>query len=348
MSRRVSVAAAFALGAAVALALVSPLGGTPGAQAACGPGACLQVDAIAGGGVDSVASVSGTFDVDIVLSGPLGRSNAGSFNFVLTYNRSVLAASPPAPAGLVTSGWDCGQVPPSAALPEDDVSADGNPATGDALLVCFTTGSGVSGGVIARIRFNVIGAGASDLKLLNVAVGNTDSIEIINCNNLYMDPVGSCTDASVSTSGAPPPPPPPSGDTCTVDYAIDGETVQCMDGSRVRFIGVASPLGTDVGSGWATALTQWFLGGKTLTLEYDAQRTDEFGSRYGYPHITGTDGNDYNMSVLLIYVGMAHYRSDGVNVKYNDWLAASQVWARVACWNMWAAGNPFSFESGCR
>jgi hypothetical protein len=133
-----------------------------------------------------------------------------------------------------------------------------------------------------------------------------------------------------------------------VQFAIDGETVQCADGSRVRFIGVASPLGADPGTDWARAVTQWFLAGKTIALEKDAQEFDQFGSRWAYPHVIGTDGADYNISVLLIYVGMAHHVPDGQNMLYSDWLAASQVWARTACWNMWAAGNPFAAESGCR
>jgi hypothetical protein len=135
---------------------------------------------------------------------------------------------------------------------------------------------------------------------------------------------------------------------CLVSYAIDGETVQCDDGSRVRFVGVASPLGADPGADWATNLTQWFMAGKTLTLETDAAPADPFGSRYGYPHVIGTDGNDYNISALLIYIGMAHHLPDGVNVRNDAWFDAAQTWARTACWNMWAAGNPFAAESGCR
>jgi hypothetical protein len=132
-----------------------------------------------------------------------------------------------------------------------------------------------------------------------------------------------------------------------VQFAIDGETVQCADGSRVRFIGVASPLGADAGTDWARAVTQWFLAGKTITLEKDAQEFDQFGSRWAYPHVTGTNGNDYNISVLLIYVGMARHWPDGQNNLHSDWLAASQVWARTACWNMWDGGNPWAMESGC-
>jgi outer membrane protein assembly factor BamB len=150
---------------------------------------------------------------------------------------------------------------------------------------------------------------------------------------------------------APPnttPPPPLTGGQCAVAYAIDGETVQCIDGSRVRFVGVASPLGAELGADWATAVTNWLLAGRTLTLERDVTATDQFGSRYGYPHVTAADGHDYNLSVVLIYIGMAHHLSDGVNVRYNTWLDGAQAWARTACWNMWAAGNPFAGESGCR
>lgn len=321
--------------------------------ASCGPGPCLRVDALPGGGIDETATVGWEADVDIVLE---DAGDIGAFNFVLIYDRAVATADPPSTAGLGTSSMDCSLPPSSGALPEDSMSADHSAATGDAFISCFSATGVPGGGVIARVHLRAVAPGTTQLTLAQVAVGSLNGTELVSCNPVIDQPGGGCTNAGLTMlggTGAPPPaptpgpPPPQSGGTCAVTSAIDGETVQCADGSRVRFAGVASPLGADPGAGWATAVTQWFLAGKPISIETDVSATDEFGSRYGYPHVTGADGADYNISVLLIYVGMAHHVSDGVNVRYNDWLAASQVWARTACWNMWAAGNPFAAESGC-
>ena len=79
----------------------------------------------------------------------------------------------------------------------------------------------------------------------------------------------------------------------------------------------------------------------------DVTPTDQFGQRFAYPHVIGSDGQDYNVAVLLIYVGMARHFPDGVNNRHAGWMGGAQTWARVACWNMWGPANPWSFESGC-
>jgi endonuclease YncB( thermonuclease family) len=341
--RRAAAMGVFALVAGAMLAGAAGSHAVPAASAAsCGPGACMRVDAVPGGGIDESASVGTTFTVDIVLQGTGG--NVQAFDFQLAYDPSVLAGQPPTNAGLPSAAFQCDSPPPQGAAQLDD----GQTA---ATFSCFSTnGTGIGDGPVAHVQFTSLRAGQSDLKIVMASAADGDAVTLVSCAPGMDTTGGGCLGATVSTSGgAPPPPPPPpgGGNTCAVAYAIDGETVQCVDGSRVRFIGVASPLGADPGADWARALTHWFLAGKTITLEQDVTPYDEFGSRYGYPHVTGADGADYNMSVLIIYVGMAHHLFDGTNGKYADWLAASQVWARTACWNMWAAGNPFGAESGC-
>lgn len=343
------------LAAALALAVVLAWGGgsaAPAARAAsCGSGPCLRVDAIPGGGIDEVASVGSTFSVDIVAD-QLGGQTIAAFNLVLLYNRSVLVASVPQPVGL-PAGFDCTLPNPSGDLPEDNLLSDGDPATGDAFIVCFSAGAVVGAQPIVRVAFTAIAAGNSELRLINVGVGDLDGNALVECAPVTSTPGGGCTSASISTSGGgttpPPPPPPPPGDpnSCLVSYAADGETVVCSDGSRLRFLGVGSPLGADAGAGWATALTNWFLAGKTVTLEFDVTPFDQFGQRFAYPHVIGTDGADYNISALLIYVGMARHVPDGVNTRYDGWLGAAQTWGRTACWNMWSRGNPWGPEAGC-
>lgn len=231
-----------------------------------------------------------------------------------------------------------------------------DPTTGDVIWQHVASGSVLP--ALAYAGGLVVDGAGSHVEVLDASNGKllftyaTGAViygpPTVSNGHLY---IGS-TDGFVYVFAAPPaastPTPALNGGQCSVAYAIDGETVQCIDGTIVRFLGVASPLGSDPGSGWATAVTNWLFVGKTLTLELDAAPIDEFGHRYGYPHVKGTDGADYNISVLLIYVGMAHHHSDGVNVRYDAWLDGAQAWARIACWNMWAAANPFAAESGCR
>jgi endonuclease YncB( thermonuclease family) len=336
--------------AALTVLTMTWAGGTPkGAQAANCDGPCIRVDAISGGGIDETATVGGTFTVDIVSQNTGG--NISAFNVLLIYNPFMLRAHTPVPSPL-PGGWQCSPPDASGDLPEDVPPADGNPLTGDAFISCFSAvaESVIGDGVLARITFDVIGSGSSALTITSAASGDPVGIPFVTCEiNQPATSIGTCLGASVATSGntPPPPPPPPSANSCTVQFAIDGETVQCADGSRVRFIGVGSPLGNEPGADWARAVTQWFLAGKTITLEKDAAEFDQFGSRWAYPHVIGTNGNDYNISVLLIYVGMARHVPEAPNLKHNDWLAASQTWARVACWNMWDGGNPWAGESGC-
>jgi hypothetical protein len=46
----------------------------------------------------------------------------------------------------------------------------------------------------------------------------------------------------------------------------------------------------------------------------------------------------------MLYVGLARASADG-DAKFRELARASEVWARGAYWNMWAAGAPFT--RGC-
>ena len=48
----------------------------------------------------------------------------------------------------------------------------------------------------------------------------------------------------------------------------------------------------------------------------------------------------------MVFVGLAKAADVGTqNLIYHDWSLASESWARIAAWNMWAAGKPFT--GGC-
>ena len=61
----------------------------------------------------------------------------------------------------------------------------------------------------------------------------------------------------------------------------------------------------------------------------------------------GTDGAEYNMSIVMVYVGLAKAAYYGDNAKYLDWARAAEQWARTAGWNMWAPGGPYNGATRC-
>lgn len=315
-------------------ALASPCGGSP----------CLWIDAIPGGPVNASATVGFGFDVDVYADNFAG--NIGTLRFTLTYNKTLLSADAPTTAMLSTSLFSCSGA--TGALPEASPNADGDLATGDAFIYCDGTPMGVGNGPIARIHFTSLAAGVDTLHLVNTQIGSSAGFEIMSCAPVITTS-GYCGPATVTFAAPPvlPAPPLPPAAPCHVAHAIEGNLVQCADGRRVHFIGVGSPVAAEPGSGWARTVTNWFLGGKTITLETDTSLTDVTGAIFAYPHVIGTDSADYNMSAVLIYVGMAKSTPDGINIAHAGWFDASQSYAKSQCWNMWKAGNPWAGESGC-
>jgi hypothetical protein len=101
------------------------------------------------------------------------------------------------------------------------------------------------------------------------------------------------------------------------------------------------------GGGWAkAALENIFLTpGRTVRLDFD--RTPSAGaSTLASPVVRGTDGVDYNLSIIMAYVGLAKAATIGANnMRFFDWANASQAWAQAAQWNMWAPGK--TYTGGC-
>jgi len=137
----------------------------------------------------------------------------------------------------------------------------------------------------------------------------------------------------------------PPGDACVVASVSDGQTFTCSDGRTVRMLQIAVPTGTKCGADWAKAALQniFLPPGRTVYLRYDLTRTDPQGETLAAPLWRGNDGNDYNLSVVMVYVGLAKSAAVGANnVLFEDWTKAAQNWAQAARWNMWAPGQPFA------
>jgi endonuclease YncB( thermonuclease family) len=156
------------------------------------------------------------------------------------------------------------------------------------------------------------------------------------------------SDSVTCGSGGTPPPPPPGGDQCTVSEVLTGDTFRCTDGKTVKLLQVDAQDMNQCGGGWAKAALQYIflIPGRTVTLTYDTQRTGAGGVTLAAPIWRNVDGFDYNISIVMVYVGLAKAANFGDgNTMLLDWANASQTWARVAQWNMWAPNK--TYTGGC-
>ncbi len=139
----------------------------------------------------------------------------------------------------------------------------------------------------------------------------------------------------------------PPGSACVVQSVEDGESFTC-GGQRVRMLQMDAPDLGQCGGQWAKdALNNIFLTpGRTVYLRYDSTRVDSQGRVLAAPLWRGNDGNDYNLAIIMVYVGLAKAADVGNgNLAFHDWSFASETWARTASWNMWGPGKPFT--GGC-
>jgi micrococcal nuclease len=137
--------------------------------------------------------------------------------------------------------------------------------------------------------------------------------------------------------------------TCTIQRVIDGDTIVCADETRVRLLQINTPELDECGGDWAkAALNNIFLRpGTVARLDFDRVRGDRYGRQLAAPIVTGTDGAEYNISIVMVYVGLAKAAYYGDNEKYLDWANAAEAWARGAGWNMWADGGPYNGGTYC-
>jgi len=137
--------------------------------------------------------------------------------------------------------------------------------------------------------------------------------------------------------------------SCVVDRVIDGDTFVCDDGAHVRMLQINAPELSACGGAWAgAALRNIFLRpGTHVRLDHDKVLTDRYGRDLAAPIVVGTDGAEYNISIVMVYVGLAKAAYYGDNAQYLEWARGSETWARTAQWNMWAPGGPFNGGTRC-
>lgn len=127
----------------------------------------------------------------------------------------------------------------------------------------------------------------------------------------------------------------------TVKRVNDGDTVQLADGRLVRYIGIDAP---EIDHARHTAQPMGFeartrnaelVGGRTLRLELDIERLDDYGRTLAYVFLP--DGAMVNER--LLQAGLAFCLATMPNVQYEGRLLAAQrtaMRAKAGLWRNWS------------
>jgi len=128
-----------------------------------------------------------------------------------------------------------------------------------------------------------------------------------------------------------------------VKRVIDGDTIQLVDGRRVRYIGIDAPeTRRRQGNAWvedpepyakeATDANRRLVEGNAVTLEYDVQRQDRFGRDLAYVYVDGRMVN-----AVLAEEGYVQLLTVPPNVRHAEQFRDLIRQARQADRGLWGA-----------
>lgn len=126
------------------------------------------------------------------------------------------------------------------------------------------------------------------------------------------------------------------GPTCVVEYIVDGDTLDCEDGPRIRLLLVDAPETEQDGFGLRAALSLESLApvGSTVVLDLDVQTHDRYGRLLA--HLYSGDGTWINHA--LVRDGYAVVLVVPPNVSGVDALRRAADSARSEEAGLWASG----------
>lgn len=138
---------------------------------------------------------------------------------------------------------------------------------------------------------------------------------------------------------------------CTVASVVDGDTLDCRDGRRIRLLLVDAP---EMGQGSFGALAKQVLetlapAGVTLDVEVDVELTDRYGRALA--HLL--DGSSRSVNRQLLEMGVAVVSVYPPNVRHVDEYRAAAAEAQALRRGLWALDAfscaPSDFRAGtCR
>ena len=126
------------------------------------------------------------------------------------------------------------------------------------------------------------------------------------------------------------------GDRCTVALVVDGDTLRCRDGRKVRLIGIDAPEREQGEAGRLArlALLRYLPPGRSARLERDVQATDRYGRTLAFAWTGPTLVN-----LAMVREGWAVLYTVPPDVKYAERLLQAQKEARASSAGLWASGG---------
>lgn len=119
-------------------------------------------------------------------------------------------------------------------------------------------------------------------------------------------------------------------ETVTARRVIDGDTCRLEDGRRVRYLGVNAPEAGDPNAKEATLANERLVGGRTVRLEFERSRQDQYDRLLAYVFVDNIFVNE-----VLLRQGLVHLRHP-IGEKYRERLCQAQDEAQSAGVGIWA------------
>jgi micrococcal nuclease len=127
----------------------------------------------------------------------------------------------------------------------------------------------------------------------------------------------------------------------TVRSVIDGDTIELDNGRRLRYIGIDTPeLSKNIKGTWRRQPEQYGIEaqqaneslvlGKTVSIEYDVTKTDNYDRLLAYVYV-----ENRMINLVLIEQGCAFVYLIPPNMKYKEQFLAAQHAARVSDQGIW-------------
>jgi micrococcal nuclease len=120
-------------------------------------------------------------------------------------------------------------------------------------------------------------------------------------------------------------------ETCTVAFVLDGDTLNCRNGERIRLLLVDAPERGPFGTLARNALAALLPSGSEIRLELDEESRDKRGRLLAYVFLA--DGRMVNE--MLIRQGYAFLKPGVVNRRHSDRLRTAESTARQQRLGVW-------------
>lgn len=130
---------------------------------------------------------------------------------------------------------------------------------------------------------------------------------------------------------------PQSAPSCRVTNVVDGDTLDCADGRRIRLLLIDAPEMAQQGFGERakSALEELARVGAELTVELDVQLTDRYGRTLAHLHHPSSG----NINRRLLELGVAMVGVYPPNVRHVDDYRRVAEGARLAGHGLWSLGG---------